>query len=227
MRIIRERSAPQLLTIIGIAGDVKHRGLEDDIRPELYLPHAQAFYNSSSIPSYLIVRTANDPLRLASAARQTIQLIDPNLPTADIRTMQARIDELIVQRRLRMVLLTTYAGLALLLAAVGIYGVLSHFVAQHTTEIGVRLALGAQVDDVLRFVVQRGMRLTLVGIGLGLLASSALTGLMKALLFGVSATDPLTFGVIASLLLVVAFVACFIPARRATKVDPLTALRSE
>ncbi len=221
------RSAPQLLTIIGIAGDVKHRGLEDDIRPELYLPHAQAFYNSSSIPSYLIVRTANDPLRLASAARQTIQLIDPNLPTADIRTMQARIDELIVQRRLRMVLLTTYAGLALLLAAVGIYGVLSHFVAQHTTEIGVRLALGAQVDDVLRFVVQRGMRLTLVGIGLGLLASFALTGLMKALLFGVSATDPLTFGVIASLLLVVAFVACFIPARRATKVDPLTALRSE
>jgi predicted permease len=221
------RPVTPLLTIIGIAGDVKHRGLENDIRPELYLPHTQAFYNSASIPSYLIARTANDPLRLASAARQTIHLIDPNLPAADVRTMEARLDELVVQRRLRMILLTAYAGLALLLAAVGIYGVLSHFVAQHATEIGVRMALGAQTGDVLRFVLQRGMRLALVGLGLGLLASFALTRLMKALLFGVSASDPLTFGMIALLLLGVAFAACFIPARRATKVDPLAALRSE
>jgi predicted permease len=221
------RPARQLLTIVGIASDVKHRGLEGDIRPELYLPHTQAFYNSYSIPSFLIVRTASDPLSLASAARQTIHAIDPNLPAADIRTMEARLDDLLVQRRLRMILLTAYAGLALLLAAVGIYGVLSHLVAQHTTEIGVRLALGAQADDVLRFVVQRGMRLALAGIGAGLLASFALTRLMKTLLFGVSATDPLTFGGIASLLLVVAFAACFIPARRATKADPLAALRSE
>jgi predicted permease len=221
------RPVTPLLTIIGIAGDVKHRGLENDVRPELYLPHTQAFYNSASIPSYLIVRTANDPLRLASATRQTIHLTDPNLPAADVRTMEARLDELVVQRRLRMILLTAYAGLALLLAAVGIYGVLSHFVAHHTAEIGVRLALGAQAGDVLRFVLQRGMRLALVGIGIGLLASYALTRLMKALLFGVNATDPLTFGLIASLLLVVALAACFIPARRATKVDPLVALRSE
>jgi predicted permease len=223
---VQRRFLPPL-TIVGVVGDVKQSGLETDIRPELYLPHAQVTHNSFSIPSYLVVRTTGDSMSLATAARNSVNSIDPDLPVADIRTMEERRDELVVQRRLRMTLLAAYAGLALLLAAVGIYGALSHFVAQRAAEIGVRMALGAQAGDVLRFVLQRGMRLALVGIGLGLLASFALMRLMKGLLFGVSATDPLTFGVIASLLLVVALAACFIPARRATKADPLAALRSE
>jgi putative ABC transport system permease protein len=215
------------LTIIGVVGDVKHQGLENDVWPELYLPYAQVTYNSYSIPSNLVIHTTVDPLNLAAAVSGAIHAADPNLPVADVRTMAAQLDELVAQRRLRMTLLTAYAGLALLLAAVGIYGVLAYFVTQHTTEIGLRMALGAQAGDVLRFVLRRGMGLAVAGVGLGLLTSLAVLRLMETLLFGVSATDPLTFGGIALLLLGVAFVACWLPARRATQVDPLTALRHE
>jgi putative ABC transport system permease protein len=215
------------LTIIGVVGDVKHRGLEYDIRPEFYLPHAQVDYNIFSIPSYLIVRTAGDPLSLAAAVRLAIHSVDPSLPAAEVRTMESLIDEMVAQRRLRMTLLAAYAGLALSLAAVGIYGVLSYFVTQRTAEIGIRVALGARANDVLRLVLRRGMRLAIVGVGLGLIASYAVTRLMKSLLFGVSATDPLTFGGVALLLTGVALLACYLPARRAMKVDPLVALRRE
>jgi len=141
--------------------------------------------------------------------------------------MESLIDEMVAQRRLRMTLLAAYAGLALSLAAVGIYGVLAYFVTQRTAEICIRVALGARANDVMRFVLRRGMGLAIVGVGLGLIASFAVTRLMKSLLFGVSATDPLTFGGVALLLTGVALLACCLPARRAMKVDPLIALRHE
>jgi predicted permease len=223
---VQRRFLPPL-TVIGVVGDVKQSGLETDIGPELYLPHTQVTYNSFSIPSHLAVRTAGDPLHLAAAVREAILAVDSNLPAADVRTMGGRLEELVGQRRLRMMLLTAYAALALLLAAVGIYGMLSYFVAQHTSEIGIRLALGAQACDVVRIVLRRGMGLALAGVVLGLLTSFAVMQLMKTLLVGVSATDPLTFGGIALLLLSVALTACLVPARRATKVDPITALRCQ
>ena len=215
------------LTIVGVVGDVKQSGLENDIMPEFYLPHTQVTYNAFSVPSYLVIRTAADPLSLAAAARRAIHSVDPDLPAADVRTMESRLDEMVAQRRLRMTLLAAYAGLALLLAAVGIYGALAYFVTQRTSEVGVRMALGAQAGDVLWFVFRKGMGLALAGAGIGLITSFAVTRLMKALLFGVSATDPLTFGLTTITLTLVALAACWIPARRATKVDPLVALKRE
>jgi putative ABC transport system permease protein len=215
------------LTIAGVVRDVKQSGLENDTMPEFYLPHAQVTYNAFSVPSYLVIRTAADPLSLAAAARRAINSVDPDLPAADVRTMEARLNEVVAQRRLRMQLLTAYAGLALLLAAVGIYGALAYFVAQHTSEIGVRVALGAQAGDVMWFVLRRGMGLALAGVGIGLITSLVVMRLMNALLFGVSATDPLTFGLTTITLMAVAVAACLIPAWRATKVDPITALRCQ
>src|SRR6266540_980622 len=219
------KPAAHPLTVVGVVGDVKHRGLENDVWPEFYMPHAQVDYNAFSIPSYLIVRTASDPLSLAAAVRQDIHSVDPSQPAAEVRTVESLLDEMVAQRRLRMTLLAAYAGLALLLAAVGIYGVLAYFVTRRTAEIGVRVALGAQAGDVLRFVLRRGMGLALIGVALGLIVSFAMMRLMKTLLFGISATDPLTFGAVALLLSLVALVACIVPARRATKVDPLAVLR--
>jgi putative ABC transport system permease protein len=221
------KPAAHSLTIVGVAGDVKHRGLENDIRPEFYLPHAQVDYNSFSIPSYLIVRAAGDPSSLAPAVRRAVYSVDPGMPAAEVRTMESLLDEMVAQRRLRMMLLAAYAGLALLLAAVGIYGVIAYFVTQRTAEIGVRMALGAQAGDVLRFVLRQGMGLALAGVGIGVITSFAATRLMKSLLFGVSATDPLTFATVALLLILVSLFACYLPARRATKVDPLVALKRE
>jgi putative ABC transport system permease protein len=214
-------------TIIGVAGDVKHRGLENDVWPEFYIPHAQVDYNSYSIPSYLIVRTTGDPMSLGASVRQVIHSIDPNQPIAEVRTVESLLDEMVSQRRLRMTLLAAYAGVALLLAAVGIYGALAYFVTQRTSEIGIRVALGAQTWDVLRFVLRRGMGLALAGIGIGLIASFVMTRLMEALLFGVSGSDPLTFGLTSITLALVALAASWIPARRAAKVDPLVALKRE
>ncbi len=219
--------ASHALTIVGVVGDVKHRGLENDVWPEFYMPHAQVDYNSYSIPSYLIVRTAGDPMSLAAAVRQAIHSVDPDQPAAEIRTVESLLDGMAAQQRLRMTLLASYAGVALLLAAVGIYGALAYFVTQRSSEIGVRMALGAQAGDVLRLVLRRGMGLALAGVGIGLITSFAMTRLMKALLFGVSATDPMTFGLTAMTLALVALLACYIPARRATKIDPLVALRCD
>jgi putative ABC transport system permease protein len=213
------------LTIVGVAADVAQSGLETEIAPEFYLPHAQVTYNSSSIPSYWMIRTAGDPSRVAAAARGAIHAVDPNLLVADVRPMDARLDQLVAQRRLRTTLMTAYAGLALLLAAIGIYGVLADFVTQHASEIGIRMALGAQTADVMHLVVRRGMGLALAGVTLGLMTAWAVTRLMKTLLFGVGVADPMTFSAIALLLLGVALAACWIPARRAARVDPLVALR--
>jgi putative ABC transport system permease protein len=217
----------QWLTVVGVVADAKQNGLEAAVKPEMYLPSSQVTYNYFSIPSWLVVRTTAAPLHLAEAVRRAVFAIAPDLPLSGISTMEARLAEQTAQRRFAMTLLTGFAVLSLLLAALGIYGVLSYFVAQQTSEIGVRVALGAQASDVLRLVLSRGMTPVQAGIVLGLLSALALTRLMDKLLFGVSATDPLTFTSVALLLTLVAFVACWIPARRATRVDPLIALRHE
>jgi putative ABC transport system permease protein len=185
------------------------------------------------VPTYqiggtnLVIRTQSDPANLAAAVREEVQAIDPDQPVAAVRTMDQWLDTSVAESRYRTALLGLFAGLALVLASTGIYGVMSYSVTQRTHEIGVRMALGARRFDVLRLVVRQGMTLVLVGVGLGLLGAIALTRVMSTLLFGVTAKDPVTFVVVAALLTLVAFVACYIPAWRATKVDPLVALRYE
>jgi putative ABC transport system permease protein len=175
----------------------------------------------------LMVRTSVRPETLADAVRKTVWSLDPDQPILQLGAMQARLDQVYAPRRFNLLLFGVFALVALLLAAVGIYGVLAYAVTQRTHEIGIRIALGAQTHDVLWLIVRQGLALTLIGVALGLAAALALTRVLQNLLYGVSATDPATFAGIALLLISVACVASFIPARRATKVDPLTALRHE
>jgi len=209
--------------IVGVVKDVRHTALDKEPRPQMYFPFTQ--FPSAFMT--LVARTDGDPLGLVAAVRGEVQAIDRDQPISNIHTMEELVAGSVSQRRFNLLLLGVFAGVALLLAAVGIYGVMSHSVEQRRHEIGVRMALGAQTRDVQLLIIRRGMALALLGVALGLFASFALTRALKSLLFGVSATDPLTFGVIALLLTAVALLACYIPARRATKVDPLTALRHE
>src|ERR1700752_3976235 len=171
----------------------------------------------------LVVRTKGDPLSIAGALRNEVRAIDPDQPISAMRPMAEWVDSSVAQPRYRTMLFGLFAALAMILAATGIYGVMSYSVAQRTHEVGVRMALGARRVDVLKLVVGQGMVLTVIGVVIGLLAASALTRVMASLLFGVTAKDPLTFAAVAALLTVVAFIACVVPARRATRVDPLVA----
>ncbi|HEX6730435.1 MAG TPA: ABC transporter permease, partial [Pyrinomonadaceae bacterium] len=207
--------------IVGIVGDIRHRSLETQPYAAMYMPTRQPAGTN------LVIRTQGDPLSLVGAVRREVLAIDPDQPIAAVRTMNEWIDTSVATPRYRTVLLGLFAAVALLLASTGIYGVMSYSVAQRTHEIGVRMALGAGRWDVLKLVVRQGMGLVLIGVTLGLLGAFALTRVMSTLLFGVTARDPLTFVAVAMLLAMVAFVACYIPARRATKVDPLVALRYE
>jgi putative ABC transport system permease protein len=210
--------------IVGIAGDVKQEEPAKPTKPEMLVPFAQLPWFSGS----LLVRSINpDPLTVRNAVQQAIWSVNPALPESKARALTNVLAGQVAEPRLYALLLGLFACIALLLAAVGIYSVIAYSVAQRTHEIGIRMALGAQRGDVLRLVLKQGMTLTLFGIGLGLAASFALTRLMKTLLFGVSAVDPLTFAAVAILLMFVAWLACWLPARRATKVDPLIALRYE
>lgn len=212
------------LTIIGIAGDVRRYGLAERLRPEIYYP----FQQQPQAAMALVVRTtAADPLSIAPAVRREVQAVDKDQPVYDIKTMDSLLAKSIASNRLAVWLLGLFAALALLLASIGIYGVIAYSVTQRTREIGIRMALGARPRDVLRLVVGQGMMLTFIGIGLGLVGAFALTRVMASLLFSVSPTDPVTFAAISALLAVVALLACYIPARRATKVDPMVALRHE
>ena len=178
-------------------------------------------------PQWLVVRTRGDAAALTSAIRQAIWSVDKDQPIVRVATMDDLLARSAAERRFVLILFEAFGLVGLALAAIGIYGVLSGSVTERTQEIGVRLALGAQTTAVLKLILWQGMKLIVTGIGLGLLVAVALTRLLHNLLFGVSATDPLTFAAIALLLLLVALFACWIPARRATKVDPMTALRSE
>jgi predicted permease len=215
------------LTIVGVVGDVRQMGLDAPVKPEMYLPYRQVDYQQWFAPGYLVIRTSVEPESLAAAVRREVYAVDPEQPVSNVQTMAEILGEEAQQRQTGMTLLAVFAGVALLLAALGIYGVLSFFVVQHTQEIGVRLALGAQRRAILALVLRRGMRLALLGVGLGLAGALALTRFIQSQLFGVSAADPLTYAGIALLLAAVALVACLVPARRATKVDPMVALRYE
>jgi len=173
------------------------------------------------------VRTNTDPLSIVGAVRQAVWAIDPNQPIANVNTLEKVVDESIAQPRLNMLLMGLFGGLAMLLSAVGIYGLLSHAVTQRTQEMGIRMALGARVGDVLKLVLRQGMTLALIGEAIGLVGAFALTRLIRGLLFGVTPNDALTFVAVGGVLAIVALLACYLPARRATKVDPLIALRYE
>jgi len=226
-RIRPEAAGPDgapIREIIGVVSDVRYRSLTADVPPEVYMPYPQLPITTGM---RIALRTDADPRGLISAARAEVQALDKELPVFEVKTLDQYVGGAVGRPRFNALLLLLFAGVALLLTAVGLYGVISYSVTQRTREIGVRMALGGQTHDMLRLVVKQGMTLTLIGAAIGLGGALALTRLLKTLLFGVSAADPLTFSVIVLLLTVVAFVACWIPARRATKVDPLIALRSE
>jgi putative ABC transport system permease protein len=210
-------------TIIGVVKDTKPRALDGDPVAEMYMPFAQAPQRSMA----LMIRTTNKPEGMIASVRREVQTLDPNLPVYNVRTMGGVISESIAAQRFRTSLLGVFAVIALILALIGIYGVMSYAVTQRTHEIGIRMALGAQTSDVLKLVVSNGLALALTGVLVGLAASFALTRVMSQLLFGVQPTDPLTFMVIALLLTGVSLLACYIPARRAAKTDPMIALRYE
>ena len=213
--------------IVGIVADVRQMGLDEPVKAEMYMPYQQVTDWPGYTPRDLAIRTAGDPLSVAGSVRQIVREVDPDQPISNIATMSEVLGVEAAQRRMGMIMLAAFAGLALLLASLGIYGVLAYFVTQHTNEIGVRIALGASRRNILALVLKKGMGLTLLGVVIGLAASLALTRLMSSLLFGVNASDPVTFIIVPLLLATVAMLACWIPARRATKVDPMIALRYE
>jgi len=210
-------------TIVGVVGEVKHGGLDSELSPHVYLSYAQA----SPLRTRVVVRTNNEPLSYVAAVRKQIQAADSELPMYEVFTMNQLIEQSVAQRRFNLLLLGVFAVVALLLAAVGIYGVMSYATAQRTNEIGLRMALGASRSAVYQLILGQGMRVVAIGLLTGLIGAFALTRWMETLLFEVRATDPLTYVIIAVLLFAVALFACFVPARRATKTDPMIALRYE
>jgi len=211
------------MTIAGVVGMVKQYGLDNGSKIVVYFPHQQGPANGV----YLVARTSSNPADLANAMVREIHAVDAGVPVYDIRTMQERLYDSLARQRFATAMLGAFAAFALLLAAVGVYGVISYLVTQSTHDIGLRLALGAQPGQILGLVLRQGMALAAAGIVAGLIGAAALTRVMASLLFGVSATDALTFGLVAAILAAVVCVATLIPARRATGVDPMVALREE
>ena len=212
--------------IVGIVADIRQMGLDEPVKAEMYFPYQQG-QQIWYVPRDLVIRTSGDTTNLVGSIRQVIREVDPDQPVSNVATMADVLGTEAAQRRMGMIMLVGFATLALLLASLGIYGVLAYFVTQHTSEIGVRQALGATPRNILFLVLKKGMGLTLAGIGIGLLGAFVLTRLMSSLLFGVNASDPLTFVTVPLVLSLVALLACLIPARRATRIDPLVALRYE
>src|SRR5947199_4776644 len=214
---------PKWITIVGVVGDIRHFGLDVDPKPEMYVPFAQEPYTTT----IYVVRSNQDLAGLLPTIRREIQAIDPALPLANVRTFQTVIADSIAPRRLSVILLGVFAGVAVLLASVGIYGVMSFLVVQRTHEIGVRMALGAQRSDVLKLILGRSLKLISAGAGIGLIVALMSTSTLRALLYNVSAFDTPTFTLVTILLAAVALAASYLPAMRATKADPIVALHAE
>ncbi|PYS68649.1 MAG: hypothetical protein DMF69_19535 [Acidobacteria bacterium] len=210
-------------TIVGVVGNVRQESLIDEVAPEMFVPFGQMPMNGMT----LLIRTTSDPLSLAGPIRNEVLAIDGNQPVHEVKTLEQRVAETVAVSRSLMFLFAAFAMLALVLASVGIYGIVSYSVGQRTREIGIRMALGARRSDVLKLILRNGVILTSTGIVIGIAGAYALTRFLTTLLFGVTPTDTVTFIVVSTGLFVVALVACLIPARRATKVDPLVALRYE
>jgi putative ABC transport system permease protein len=209
--------------IVGVIGDVRDEALSRKPGPMMYVPFAQAPLYGGEV----VVRSSLSASSVAAGIREAVHSIDKDLPVTDVESFPDALGASIAQERFRTFLLSCFSGIALVLAAVGIFGVISYSASQRTHEIGIRMALGAQQRDVLRLILGQGAKLALLGLGVGAVAALLLTRLMAGLLYGVSATDPLTFGAVATILLGVAVTACYIPARRAMRVDPMVALRHE
>jgi predicted permease len=215
----------KFITIVGVVGHTKHEGLDATPRVQLYLAESQAPFSVNQMQ--VAVRTSGDPKSYVSAIRTAIHEIDRDMPMSKVNTLDVLVDNSMGQRRLSTVLLGVFAGLALLLASIGIYGVMSYTVSQRTRELGVRVALGASRQSVLGLVMRQGVTITLIGVAIGLGGAFGLTRLIATQLYSVSATDPSTFAMVTAALLIVAVAASLVPALRATRIDPLTALREE
>jgi ABC-type antimicrobial peptide transport system permease subunit len=213
------------IEIVGIARDTKYNSQREEIEPLLYTPWLQEMGGIGRM--HFGMRTPGDPTALGDAVRQAVREVDPNLPVTDMMTQEARSNETLASERVLAELLSFFGLLALVLAAIGLYGVMAYSVAQRTNEIGIRMALGARAGDVVRLVVWQGLRFVVAGLAVGALATLALKRFVESQLYGVEPADPLTFAVVGASLMAVALLACWAPARRAAKVDPVIALRNE
>jgi predicted permease len=225
-----EYAGPAPLAIIGVVRDVKQFSLQKAAPPMMFVPTTQvptALMRALKLDTNFVVRTTGNPLALSNTVKQEMREVESSQPILDVRSMEQVMSQSIAPQQFNMLLLGLFAAIGLILAGIGIYGVISYAITQRTHEIGIRMALGARPQDVLRLVLSQGLILSLIGVGLGIGGAFALTRLMSSLLFGVSTTDPLTFTVTALALIGVALGACFVPARRATRVDPMVALRYE
>jgi putative ABC transport system permease protein len=209
--------------IVGVVGSVHHGGLDAEATPTMYVPFRQDVFSSMSI----VARTDGDPTQLANIARQAVRQIDSGLPAYLMAPLSDIVSESVAQRRFSMLLLAAFALLALFLASVGLYGVVAYTVSQRTQEIGVRMAIGAQTGDVLRMILGGGMKLALIGVAIGTAGAMALSHLVASMLYGVTPFDPVSYAATALVLLAVAALACYVPARRAMRIDPILALRQE
>jgi len=220
---IRFVDSEQWLTVVGVARDAKHFGPSDEPRPQAYIPYMQA----PQIFTSVVVRANRDAMALAPAIREAIWRVDRDQPVWKVRTMESLVDDALGSKRVLLGLIGAFATVAVLLAGVGIFGVMSFAVTQRTHEVGVRMALGARGSEVLRLIVGQGLRLTAIALVIGLIAASGAMRLLANQLFGVTPSDPVTFAAVPLVLGAVATIACYLPARRASRLDPLVALRRE